>query len=60
MMRILSIRQREEDTEHEAAKVKNEPRQKIVHDCFDCGQTFQNKPALKAHVVARAEMLQGV
>ena len=31
--------------------MKNEPRQKIVHDCFDCGQTFQNKPALKVHFI---------
>jgi len=49
MMSIMSIRQREEYTENETAKVKSLPPQKIVHDCFDCGKTFPNKPALKAH-----------
>lgn len=30
--------------------MKSLPPQKIVHDCFDCGKTFPNKPALKVHI----------
>jgi len=51
LLKIISIKQREEDSEHSLAKVttKSQGEQEISHDCFDCGKSFTNKPALQDH-----------